>query len=103
MTDVEKRRLKLLEETRKTYNEKYAPPAIHPRYHSTYQNLYGLKDEESMEQKPTFFIRLFLSMLIFGIIFFMNYEKDNFNFVDQQMIINEIQKSFSQSFPNLIK
>lgn len=103
MTDVEKRRLKLLEETRKTYNEKYVPPAIHPRYHSTYQNLYGLQDEESMEHKPTFWIRLFVSMLIFGIIFFMGHEKEKFDFVDQQMMINEIQKSFSQSFPNLVK
>ena len=51
MTEIEKRRVKLLRDTRKTYSEKYAPPAIHPRYQSTYNSIYGPEEEISVEGK----------------------------------------------------
>ena len=40
MTEAERRRNELLRETRKIYSEKYAPPAIHPRYQNAYQSIY---------------------------------------------------------------
>lgn len=103
MTDVEKRRLKLLQETRKNYSDKYAPPAIHPRYQTTYQSLYGMEDEEKTGKKNTFFIRLFISMLIFALFFIMDYKEERIGYVDSQTIVTEIQKSFSQSFPKFIE
>lgn len=103
MTEVEKRRLTLLQETRKNYSDKQSPPAIHPRYQSTYQSLYGREDEEVTKKSTPFFIRLFLSMFLFALFFVMDYKEKSIGMVDSQVIIAEIQKSFSQSLPEFIK
>ena len=89
MTDVEKRRLMLLQETRRTYSEKNAPPAIHPRYKSVYNSLY-VKDEEQ-RRSSTFGIRLLISILIVGLYFVCCKQMDLGN-IDSQHVVNEIKR-----------
>ena len=68
MTETEKRRLALLEQTRKTYSEKYAPPAVHPRYKGVYRSIYLNEDvTKQAEEKNTFVIRLMIATLLFGV------------------------------------
>ena len=45
MNDSERRRKELLELTRQRYSDSTAPPAVHPRYHAVYEDLYGTEDE----------------------------------------------------------
>ena len=96
MTEVAKRRIELLRETRKTYSEKYSPPAIHPRYQSTYQSLYGQRNDVVQVKSGTFLLRLVISLFIFALFFVMTYQKQEFGAVNSQAIIHEIQKSFSK-------
>lgn len=68
MTEAEKRRLALLEQTRKTYSEKYTPPAVHPRYKGVYQSIYKNENMTKHEKgKNTFGIRLIIAILLFGL------------------------------------
>lgn len=96
MTDVEKRRIALLRDTRKNYSEKYTPPAIHPRYQSTYQALYGTEESKDLSKSGGFFLRLLLSMIIFGMFFIMDYRKEEFGAINSQTVIQTIQKSFGK-------
>ncbi len=92
MFDIEKRRTQLLQDTRKIYSEHYSPPAIHPRYQSVYGSLYG---EDSSEKSPSikmFFIRLFVAMLIFGVLFLLDYREEKIANISSETIIQEIQK-----------
>lgn len=66
MTETERRRAELLEYTRKLYSDRYTPPAVHPRFHTTYQSLYG-KNEEMEEKGGTFSIRMVVAILLFGL------------------------------------
>lgn len=102
MTEIEKRRVKLLRDTRKTYSEKYAPPAIHPRYQSTYNSIYG-PEEEISNKNSMFFTRIIISIVIFALFFVFDYKKMSIGMVNTQFVTTEIQKSFSQSFPTFIK
>lgn len=96
MNEVEKRRLKLLQEVRKNYSDKNTPPAIHPRYSSTYHSLYQNGDE-SFFPRSTFMLRLIIAALIFTFVFVIDYNKEEIANVSSQTIVNEIQKSlFSQ-------
>lgn len=104
MTDVEKRRLKLLQDTRRSYSEKNSPPAIHPRYQSAYLSLYGDEQSEEVGTRNTFLIRVMISILLFALFFIMDYRKEEIGTVDSQYIISEVQKDlFSEGFPLLIK
>ena len=97
VTEVEKRRLKLLQDVRKNYNDKDSPPAIHPRYRMTYQSLYGEEVNEEPAFKASFMLRLFLAALLFACFIFMDYSKEELLNVSSQTIINEVQKNlFSQ-------
>ena len=96
MNEVEKRRLKLLQEVRKNYSDKYTPPAIHPRYSSTYYSLYQ-NDDMQNSPRSTFLLRLIIAALIFAFVFVIDYNKEEIANVSSQTIVNEIQKSlFSQ-------
>ncbi|MBQ8803983.1 MAG: hypothetical protein IJZ53_10135 [Tyzzerella sp.] len=91
MTDVERRRLKLLQDVRKTYSERNTPPAVHPRYQSTYLSLYA-SEEERMHAKGTFTMRLIISILIFGLFCIINYQNESYGAIDSQYIVQEIQR-----------
>ena len=93
MTDVEKRRLKLIQETRKSYSEKISPPAVHPRYQSAYHSLYGEEQEDQVRGRNTFFIRVIISILIFALCYIIDYRKEEIGVVNSQYIIQEVQKN----------
>ena len=71
MTETEKRRIALLQETRKMYSEKNTPPAIHPRYQSAYQSIYK-NDEFSRGEKESgsFVVRTVVAILLFCMFLF---------------------------------
>lgn len=91
MTEVEKRRLQLLQDVRKKYSDRNTPPAIHPRYSSTYHTLYHESEEETMPKQGTFFLRVIIAGLIFGLVFMLDYRQEEIKNVDSQTIINVLQ------------
>lgn len=88
MTDTEKRRTELLQQTRKAYSEKYAPPAVHPRYQAAYQSLYKTETEE--KPKSSFGARLVIAILLFGL-FVLASENE---WKEADVVANEIQQEF---------
>lgn len=104
MTEVEKRRLKLLQETRKSYSDKNSPPAVHPRYQSAYRTLYEGEGNEQEKPRNTFWIRLVIAMLLFAMLFIMNRHKTNIGSISSQSIINQVEEDlFSEGFPSFIE
>ncbi len=93
MNDVEKRRLQLLQETRKNYSDKYSPPAVHPRFQSTYDSLYRERQNEQKEEQGTFFVRAVIAVLLFALFFLMDYSKEKIGTVDSQIVIHEVQRN----------
>ena len=61
MKDSMERRRQLLEEARAIYSDQQTIPAVHPRYHAVYQELYP--KEEKM--RGTFAFRAFICFLLF--------------------------------------
>lgn len=97
MTDVEKRRLKLLQEVRKNYSDKNTPPAVHPRYSCAYHSLYQDEYDEETRARSTFFLRFIIAVLIFAFVFVIDYYKEEVANVNSEIIINEVEKDlFSQ-------
>ena len=102
MSEIEKRRQQLLQETRKSYSDKKSPPAIHPRYQSAYRTLY--EEHDSEKPKHTFFIRLMIALILFAIVFVMDYHKEKIGMVDSQTLIQQVEKDlFSEGFPLFIE
>lgn len=92
MSDIEKRRLKLLQETRKSYSEKYAPPAIHPRFQSTYLSLYSDEIEEHSKSHYGFLSRTIIAILVFALCFIMEQQNETIWNIDSQTIVNIVQE-----------
>lgn len=90
MSDVEKRRLKLLQETRKLYSDTYAPPAIHPRFNATYRSIYE-DHGEVQHSNYGFLIRTVVAILIFSLCFVMKYENQTIGTVDCNQVIAVLQ------------
>ncbi len=86
MTDTEKRRTELLEQTRQLYSEEYAPPAVHPRYGAIYKSLY--QEQPAAGKRSTFGIRLLIAVLLFGLVFLANKNKVQ----EAETVMNEIKK-----------
>lgn len=82
MTDEERRRIALVQQT------KGEGPAIHPRYQNAYHSLYK---EESEKEKGTFFIRFICSILIFSAVFYMEYTGKSVGIYDTEQVIQCIQ------------
>ena len=93
MNEVEKRRLKLLQETRKYYSDNYSPPAVHPRFQSTYHSIYGRDESEYVEERGSFLIRSIIAVMIFALLFIMDYRNETIGTVDSQVVISEVQKN----------
>lgn len=87
VNDSEKRRQRLLEQTRELYGEKRPIPAVHPRYGSAYRQIYG--DEQSLPPS-TFGIRLFLCLLLFAAFVSMDKNKSEVMHVNSSRIVDEI-------------
>jgi len=69
MDQIEKRRKRLLEETRTIYSDKNRPAAIHPRYGSIYSENYDYQKDA----KGTLGIRFVLCLLLFAFFLTMDY------------------------------
>lgn len=93
MNDVEKRRLQLLQETRKNYSDKYSPPAVHPRFQSTYDSLYRDRQNKQTEEHGTFLVRAVIAVLLFALFFLMDYSNEKIGAVDSQVVISEVQRN----------
>ncbi len=87
MNDSERRRRQLLEETRERYSDRFVPPAVHPRYGSSYRKLYG---EEEIEGVSTFGVRAFLCLLLFAAFVTMDMKKQEVFNMDSDRIVKEI-------------
>lgn len=102
MSEVEARRLKLLQETRKTYSDKNHTPAVHPRYQSAYRTLY--EENDDIQTKHMFVLRFVIAVVLFAICFVMDYHKENIGTVDSQFIIQHVEKDlFGEGFPLFIE
>lgn len=91
MNEAEQRRKRLLEETKNLYSDKKIPPAIHPRYHSFYEKLYGKDNEHSTEVQGTFAIRGFICVLLFCLFVAADYKEASVAKVDSKRVIKEIE------------
>ena len=97
MTEVEKRRLKLLQDVRKNYNDKNSPPAIHPRYNSAYHSLYHNEFDDESSPHSTFVLRLIIAAILFVLVCVIDFYKEEIANVNSQTIISEIKNDlFSQ-------
>ncbi len=104
MTNIEKRRLELLTQTRNMYSEKTVPPAIHPRYQAAYHSIYGNTEMDEQKTHNPFMIRVVIAVVIFSLFFFMNQQKYTIGTIDSQEIVAEVQKNlFSKEFPLFIE
>lgn len=102
MNPSEKRRKELLERTRNLYTDSRIPPAVHPRYHSLYGQLYGTEEEE--ETVSTFGIRAFICFLLLAAFITMDrQDKKLFETIGSKQIVQEIQADFqpAQVWENL--
>lgn len=91
MTETEKRRVTLLQETRKIYSEKYNPPAVHPRYQSAYQSIYKSDQIQTEENQPgTFGIRIVIAILLFSL--FALASKNGIE--ETKTVVQEIKQEF---------
>lgn len=93
MNDVEKRRLQLLQETRKNYSDKYSPPAVHPRFQATYDSLYRDRQNEPTEERGSFLVRAVIAVLLFALFFLMDYSNEKIGKVDSQFVVYEVQRN----------
>ena len=89
MIDAEKRRMELLTQTRKMYSEHYAPPAIHPRYQSTYQSLYRVETKNKQESSGTLGVRFLIAILLFCLFVVAGKSGD----IDTEMVFSYIEES----------
>ena len=63
VNDAEKRRKKLLEQTRNLYQDNRMIPAVHPRYKASYYQIYP---EERKLHKGTFGLRCMICVILFA-------------------------------------
>lgn len=85
--DTEKRRRELLQQTREQYSDYFSPPAIHPRYRSSYNKLYSGEREESVS---TFGARAFLCLMLFAAFVTMDMKKQEVFHVSSERIAEEV-------------
>lgn len=91
MNDVEKRRKRLLNESRMRYRDDFSVPAVHPRYHGAYSKLYSDNSTGKDGEFLTFGMRLFLAVILFAVYAMMDYQDAEIAKVDSERIVTEIQ------------
>lgn len=87
MNDSERRRRQLLKETRERYSDRTAPPAVHPRYRSSYMGIYGGEEEEPAS---TFGARVLICLLLFAAFVTMDLKDQEVFHMDSDRIVKEI-------------
>lgn len=98
MTETEKRRIKLLQDMKKTYSVKTSTPAVHPRYQSAYRALYTVETEENKVRKGTFLMRAVISILLFILFVVMDYREEKIGNIDSHQVIEAIRQEGIQSY-----
>ena len=88
MNETAQRRKELLEQTRHMYQESEIP-AVHPRYSSSYSELYHSNETE----QGSFGLRTFICMILFAVFVFMQNEGKDILHVNSAKIIQEINKN----------
>lgn len=88
VNDSEKRRQRLLEQTRELYGEKRFIPAVHPRYGAAYHQIYS--DDQTGLPPSTFGIRLFLCLLLFAAFVSIDKNQSEVMHVNSSRIVDEI-------------
>ena len=89
MSDSEERRRELLQQARQHYHGGELFPAVHPRYHHIYKELYG---EEQTPVKSTFYIRAVIAVLCFLCYMWIDKERIEIADVSSKNIVNQIEK-----------
>lgn len=93
MTESERRRIKLLKDTRARYRDGYEVPAVHPRYQNVYRSLYNTSEEEMAEDTfHTLGFRTLLCVIAFIIFAVMDREGESVLHVDSHRIYEEITR-----------
>ena len=93
MNEVEKRRLQLLQNTRKVYSEKNNSPAVHPRYRVSYNSIYNEESIEGTNLKSTFGIRLVIAILILMMFYTMDNQSMKYHNINSKSVVKEIQRN----------
>ena len=89
MNDSERRRKELLELTRQRYSDSTAPPAVHPRYHAVYEDLYGTEDELP---GGTLGIRTFFSILLLAVFLSMEHNHNKIWNVSSENVVEAVTR-----------
>ena len=91
MNETEKRRKKLLEQTRNLYQDEKLNPAVHPRYKAAYNRIYP---EQSYGYKGTTGIRIIICFLLFFAYISMGVKDTVFFEMDNMQIRNKIMHNY---------
>ncbi len=87
MTEAELRRVELLAQTRNTYKERGNIPAIHPRYRSVYNEVYGSTETPS---KDGVSFRLAIALFIFVVYAMISYKEFSVGGLNSDMVVEAI-------------
>ena len=101
MNEIEKRRQDLLLRTRQLYNEKFTPPAIHPRFQTTYRVLY---DSNKPMKRKYIWLRIMMTISIILALYFLYQQNISIKNINVESIINAIKTYlFSKILPLFIE
>ena len=93
MTESERRRIKLLKDTRERYRDNGEVPAIHPRYRNTYRSLYEAPTEDTEENTfRTLGFRTILCVIAFIIFAVMDREGESLFHINSNQVYHQITK-----------
>ena len=101
MNEIEKRRHDLLMQTRNLYNEKFTPPAIHPRFRMIYRSLY--EKDEKKKQKSSW-LRVMLVLFFIAVIYVLYQQEFSIGSINYETVVETIKnKLFGEIFPLLVE
>jgi len=92
MNDVEKRRKRLLEQTRNLYQDDRMNPAVHPRYKAAYNQIYL---EEKRYYKSSFGIRCIICVFVFVLYILMGMKGNLFLGMDNLQVQQRIMQNYT--------
>lgn len=90
MNEAEQRRQRLLAETRARYSDSMSVPAIHPRYRTSYQRIYGQEDATGSSLGA----RLALSLFLFALFVTMDTNHQKIKDIGTEQITSHIESTW---------
>ena len=91
MNEIEKRRKRLLEQTRNLYQDDRVNPAVHPRYKAAYNRIYP---EEIYRRKGTLGFRIIICILLLFAYISMGAKNISILEMDNMQIRNKIMNNY---------